>query len=130
MKKLLKPSIIPAIIWAFVLAWLMLIPSYSLPKSKLLSYDKLAHISLFSIQSFLVGWGMLTKNKQITLTHVLFILPATFVYSSALELLQQFVPGRMTDLYDFIANSVGGLLGVAVFYIFTQKKFAKLKLIL
>ncbi len=132
MKAFLKPSIIPAIIWAFILAFLMLLPSKAFPESKLFSYDKLAHIGVFMILAFLVGWGVLSiDNKKILSAKIyLSVFLITFLYSSTLEFLQYFVPGRMTDLYDFLANSLGGVLGLTVFYIFTQKKFAKLKLIL
>lgn len=132
MKKLFKPSVIPAILWASILALLMLLPSDSFPESKLFSYDKIAHIGVFFILATLVGWASIATKKRILLTkkELMIILIITLLYSSTLEFLQQLVPGRMTDLYDFIANSVGGLLGVIVFSIFTRKKFAKLKLML
>mgnify|MGYP000070701981 CR=1 FL=1 len=123
MRKILKPSVIPAILWAFTLAILMLLPSDAFPESKLFSYDKLAHFGVFFILSCLVGWGFIAARNShlLSIKDLLTIFLITFTYSSALELLQYFVPGRMTDLYDFIANSMGGLFGLVVFYIFTQR---------
>ena len=132
MKNLLKPSIVPAIIWAIFLGVLMLLPSDSFPESSLLTYDKAAHISVFLILTFLLGWASLRVKKQTSLSakQLGYVYILSFFYGTSLELLQNYVPGRSTDIYDFIANSLGGVLGLAVFYIFTQKKFAKLKLML
>ena len=133
MKKILRPSIIPAMIWAFVLGWLMLLPSESFPESKLFSYDKLAHVAVFSILSFLVCWGFLSRRSnsiRLFKKEYFSALIITISYSSVLEILQYYIPGRMADWYDFFANSLGGVLGLTVFYIFTRQKFVKLKLML
>ncbi|MBO6495144.1 MAG: VanZ family protein [Roseivirga sp.] len=122
----------PAIIWAITLAFLMLLPQDTFPQSKLLSYDKLAHLAVFLIFSLLVliGYtlkgklkGKGTKQRNLTLTICL-------VYGVILEGLQQYVPGRMADIYDLLANFTGALFGVIVFMIFIKNKLAIPKLIL
>lgn len=122
----------PARIWAVILAVLMLLPQDAFPDSKLFSYDKLAHIGVFIIFSVLVlaGYhlkGLLNANKTIYRNRSLTI---CLVYGIVLEFLQQFVPGRMSDIYDLIANFTGALLGVIVFMIFIKNKLAINKLIL
>lgn len=122
----------PAIVWAIILAVLLLIPSDSIPDSKLLSYDKLAHIGVFALLSGLIAFGAhstkrLGRNK---ISRDLWTLTISIVYGSTLEILQQFSPGRMTDLYDLIANVAGTILGVVVFSIFIKNKFVIEKLIL
>lgn len=117
-------------IWATVLAFLMLLPSASFPESSLLSYDKLAHLFVFALLAFLLcyGWTKLENNKRINS----YIMPLTtcIVFGSLLESLQTFVPGRMLDVYDFIANFTGGLVGVIIFSIFIRQKFVINKLML
>ena len=110
----------------------MLLPQEAFPNSKLFSYDKLAHLAVFFIFSVLVlaGYqlkGKLEVNKTIYRNRVLTI---CLVYGIVLEFLQQFVPGRMSDIYDLIANFTGALLGVIVFMIFIKNKLAINKLIL
>lgn len=122
----------PAIIWATVLAFLMLLPQESFPESKLLSYDKIAHLGVFFIFSVLVLLGYYLKGKlgEHTTKYRNASLTICLVYGIILESLQQFVPGRMSDIYDLIANFTGALFGVIVFMIFIKNKLAIPKLIL
>ncbi|WP_420385603.1 VanZ family protein [Roseivirga sp.] len=122
----------PAIIWAIILAVLMLLPQDAFPESKLLSYDKLAHISVFAIFSVLVlaGYTIGSKDKDNKTKHRKQALTICLVYGLLLEVLQQFVPGRMSDIYDLVANFIGALLGVIVFTFFIKNKLVIHKLIL
>ncbi len=122
----------PAIIWALILAFLMLLPQESFPESKLLSYDKLAHIGVFALFSGLLLFGALKTNflGKTKTSLIAWSLTISIVYSAGLEFLQNFSPGRSTDLYDLIANVAGAIFGVLVFYIFNKNKFAIYKLML
>jgi len=108
----------------------MLLPQESFPESKLLSYDKLAHIFVFAVLSFLLGFALYREQNGRTIKTKLIPLTICLVYSSLLEYLQSFVPGRMFDWYDFLANFTGGLVGVIIFSIFIGKKFVIDKLML
>lgn len=125
-----KLGYLPAFGWAIILAILMLLPQDNFPDSKLLSYDKLAHVGVFASLSFLILLGFLIKERKHTRKQLVITLTISIVYGSFLEYLQTYVPGRMTDLYDFIANCTGGVVGVIIFSIFTRQKFVinKLKL--
>ena len=123
---------VPAVAWGVLLAVLMLLPQESFPESKLLSYVKLAHLGVFALLSGLLLFGgfktkVLGKTKTSLLVQSLTI---SIVYSAGLEFLQQFSPGRSTDIYDLIANVAGAIFGVLVFYIFNKNKFAIYKLML
>lgn len=111
------------------LAFLMLLPQDSFPESELLSYDKLAHIGVYAILSLLLSLSIYQKERK-TRTIQTISLTICIVYSSILEILQNFVPGRMFDWYDFLANYTGGLVGVIIFSIFIRQKFVIDKLIL
>ncbi len=132
LKKLKALAYWPSRIWGAVLAVLMLLPQDAFPESKLLSYDKLAHLGVFFIFSLLVlaGYqlkGKLDGEKNKYRNRALII---CLIYGLVLEYLQQFVPGRMSDIYDLIANFTGALFGAIVFMIFIKNKLAFYKLML
>ncbi|MHA7101894.1 VanZ family protein [Roseivirga pacifica] len=118
------------LLWAITLAILLLLPQESFPESELLSYDKLAHIGVFAILEVLLLLAFFKGKGQNTIKLKILTLTINIVYGSVLELLQQFSPGRLTDWYDFFANSVGALVGVIFFSIFIENKVANHKLIL
>ena len=111
-----------SLLWALVLAFLMLLPQEAFPQSKLLSYDKLAHIGVFAILSFLVLFGFRKKTNKRPLEnkYLIRVLTICVVYGMVLESLQSLVPGRMTDVYDLIANTLGAIVGVGVFSTFIK----------
>jgi len=121
---------ISSVIWAAVIGVLMLLPQDAFPESKLLSYDKLAHVAVFAGLSFLLCLGWIRRQTKTAIKSYGIPLTICIVYGSLLEFLQRFVPGRMFDLYDFIANFTGGLVGVIIFSIFIRQKFVINKLML
>jgi len=72
--------------------------------------DKLAHFGFYAVMAF---WCALWRREtgdgtgRAVLFAVLFVAAA----GAADELHQRFVPGRTTDLLDWMADAVGGFLG-------------------
>ena len=100
----------------------MLIPSDNIPDSKLFSYDKIGHLGVFAILSFLLAYGFYKQSthsrvRNKTIAHSLTI---SIVYSTSLEFLQKFIPGRAFDLYDIVANTTGVLAGLLIFSVFRR----------
>lgn len=126
-----KYAFIPAIIWAIALGFLMLLPSDSIPKSQLLTFDKINHLIAYSLLSFLIALGYRlnslarTKRKNVLGRS----LSLSIMYGTILELLQHYVPGRALELYDLLANVAGCLFGILIFNIFQRNKFVRLKLL-
>lgn len=110
------------VVWAIALAALMLSPSDSFPESKLLSYDKLGHIGVYMIFTYLLSLAFQkqTHSEKLKIISLKLALTISIVYGAILELFQQMVPGRMTDLYDLIANAIGAVIGTIVFVTFTK----------
>lgn len=108
--------------WSIALALGMLLPSDSIPESKLLSNDKLVHLGVFLIYTLLWSFGLhgLEARKGIKIKVLILALTISIVYGAILEFLQQFVPGRMTDIYDLLANTLGAVMGTIVFITFTK----------
>jgi VanZ family protein len=107
-------------LWWFVVAWaaviflLSSIPGASMPQLPALRYDKVLHALVYSV---LGGLFFLALRQASSLTTGrLVVATALFALGYGLtdELHQVFVPGRSADLYDALADGVGGLLGATI----------------
>lgn len=106
-----------------VLAFLMLLPSDKIPDAKILSYDKLGHLGVFTILYLLLAWGFSKQNQSEVANNKskYFALTISIVYSTSLEFLQKLIPGRSFDWYDIIANSSGIFAGLIIFSFLNKK---------
>jgi VanZ family protein len=100
----------------------MLLPSDSFPDAQVLSYDKIGHLGVFLILTFLISWSFdrQKRHSRHKIYSLKYALTISIVYGSVLELLQQLIPGRMTDVYDFVANTIGAIVGTIVFITFNK----------
>ena len=101
-----------------VIISLVPIPNLSLPEFKLLELDKLIHLSIYFIMSIM--WMRLQSfsDKFFPWKNLLIV----FFIASSTEFLQGALPvGRYSDWADFIANSVGILLGITTYSLFFSK---------
>ncbi|MFT6971209.1 MAG: VanZ family protein [Roseivirga sp.] len=105
-----------------MLAVLMLTPQEAFPKSELLGYDKIAHLGVFAIFSITLMIGYSTRHKLSQLAKLvkIKIVSGSIAYGLILESLQHFVPGRMVDIYDLLANTFGAIVGVILFSTFNK----------
>ncbi len=101
----------------------MLLPTDNLPGSKLLSYDKLAHLGVFALLYLFLVWGLSKQNQYQGIRNKSnnLALTISIVYSTALEFLQILIPGRSFDWYDIIANSSGIFTGLIIFSFLNKK---------
>lgn len=82
--------------------------------------DKLGH--LFAYCALTVNAGLLfSKNKWWT------VALSAFFLSAFMEYLQGFVPGRMVDWKDLMANATGILIGLIALVLFKEKILELLK---
>jgi VanZ family protein len=101
-----------------VIISLVPIPNLSLPEFKLLELDKLIHLSMYFVMSIL--WMRLQSfnNSYFPWRNLLIV----FLIASLTEFLQGVLPvGRYSDWADFIANSVGILLGIIAYSLYISK---------
>lgn len=114
---------LPLITWAIVIAYLIGMPGSELPDLnfwKVLPFDKAAHAFVFIVFTFLFAvaakkqynFRALRKNgAKIALLSGIF-------YGIILEVLQQFIfKNRYFDTMDILANSIGSLIGIVIFYL-------------
>ncbi len=117
------------ILWGLLIVLLTVLPGSAFPKlptfMDLFQPDKLVHIFIFGIFFFLQGRGFLLQQQFTSLQkHALLI---TFIIGltlgAATEIVQEYiVPMRDGNIYDFIADAAGCLLGWVVLYLFHRRK--------
>lgn len=118
------------IIWALIILALCGMPGRDIPHIsflEILAFDKWVHAGIFFVLSVLMirglslQFGDWAKNRV-----VIFTLIFAVAYGGSLELMQQAVfEERSADLYDFIANTFGAVLGVVLY----RKLASRIKLL-
>lgn len=104
-------------LWALLILVLCGIPGKDIPHIsflELLSFDKFVHagiffvLILFTIRGFLLQTTFAFLNKTAKITSLIFCV----VYGGLLEVMQgTLFEERSADVYDFIANSFGCMIG-------------------
>jgi VanZ family protein len=121
------------LLWALVIMILCGIPGRDIPHVsflELISFDKFVHASIFFLLAILFIRGFskqhsfsLLQRKPSTLACIICI-----AYGGILELLQQAVfEERSADIYDFIANSFGVVMGVLLYNRIDKKILSRFK---
>ncbi|MFN9595448.1 MAG: VanZ family protein [Bacteroidota bacterium] len=109
------------VIWAILIWAFSSIPNTELPNFsfwRILSGDKLIHIFLYGVLSFLLVGSSLKQHmyRRIRYNASPFTLIATSVYGVLIELYQEFVlTDRYGDWADALANFAGAFLGLILF---------------
>ena len=107
--------------WAATILFLSSIPSHELPDFsfwKLLTFDKIAHVTLYGMFSFHIMKSCIRQyaNWVIRYNAKLIAIVTAVAYGAMIELLQEFViEDRYGDWFDLLANVVGAWLGTVAF---------------
>ena len=135
MKRLSK-NFYPGLFCASIIMVLMGLPGKYFPTVVCfwdwLGPDKIAHLLLFATFAFASLWGYRHLFFNVNYPHRkrLFIIISliSILYGGLTELLQKHLfINRYCNLYDFIADTIGCLLGIFLFHFLVQKKIKKLK---
>ena len=78
--------------------------------------DKLFHLVVFGILGFLVMGSLPASPDGYRLRQLWQVALVVMLYGVSDEFHQYFVPGRSVDVYDVLADTVGGLLGAWTMY--------------
>lgn len=117
---MLLKSYYPASAWAIIILVLTLIPGKAIPEVNIIGIDKVVHFIIFGIQMFLTLLPQRHSGPISNRTMVLSVV-GCISFGIMIELLQHFVPGRSTSIYDVIANTIGVALGYLLFLVFRKK---------
>jgi VanZ family protein len=97
--------------WALLIFVLSSIPGAAFPPSKLFSYDKLAHATVYGVLGAFCFLALPRTWSKRASVLVLISGAMTTMYGFTDEFHQLFVPGRSADLRDVLADGVGGFVG-------------------
>jgi len=117
-----------ALIWAAFILLLCGIPGEDLPNVDFWEInieDKLAHVFVFAILGILLVFGAWRfDNNKVNIRLVLVLISLGIMYGAITELLQGWLfPTRFMSLSDFIADSLGAILGtVFAFFFYRNRK--------
>lgn len=124
--------LIPAILWTVIVLLLTGLPGNVMPEVPrfldLFQPDKLVHIFIFGLWVVLAAYGTteLKIRKGLLKNASLFSAVLGMIFGGITEILQySVIPQRSGNIYDFIADAVGCLLGYIFFTRFWQKKRSK-----
>jgi VanZ family protein len=103
-----------AFIWLSICTYLLTMPGSKIPKESWLDkigIDKVVHIVMFSILTFLWCGAVIKKTKNVFLIIAGFCL----AYGIAMEFVQRdLVANRGFDVWDIVADAAGCILGYYV----------------
>ncbi len=100
----------PAVGWAVVLFVLSALPQFGRAPSFPFS-DKVAHLVLYSVLGAALAWGWSRSPRYVP--HVLLLVVGA-LYGVSDEWHQMYVPGRVPDVADWLADVMGLVVGYAV----------------
>jgi VanZ family protein len=115
------------LILAFLIVLLSLVPSSSMPSSRIFNIpylDKLVHLSMYAAIGFVALMECRCRQKC-ALPHMILVL-LLFTMSAIIEVLQATVVAtRAAEWYDLLANFSGLTGGYIVFRIFRNLRFLR-----
>lgn len=127
LEKITKNSY-PGILCGIAILILTGFPGSVFPRVKpIVGLDKVAHFLMYACFAFACIWGyrkqFVTNGIAYKKRALLLTLAISITYGGLTELMQEyFVPMRTGDWIDFLADSIGTLLGLLVFYLFYRHK--------
>ena len=86
--------------------------------------DKIEHMSAYFGLTVLISLTLhfQDRNKNISKYALVITLILVLTYGAVDEIHQIFVPGRDADIFDWLADALGGLIGIFVIFIFIKNK--------
>ena len=115
------------LLWLAIICYALFIPAKDLPIKPFLNiphFDKMVHFTLFFVLCLL----LLRPFKRINLGYYVLAPLISIALSALLEFSQHsFSKTRSSDIYDFLANTIGIIASVVFFYLFVSgRKWEKL----
>ena len=107
--------LLAALSWIGLIFYLSSQPSIETP-TLFPGQDKLFHLIAFGILGFLAMGARQASQQGYSNRQVWQVVFAVMLYGILDECHQYFVPGRNADVYDVLADAIGGLLGAWAMY--------------
>jgi VanZ family protein len=104
----------PAVLWAIAIFCASSIPSNAMPRSIILSQDKLIHMGVYAVLGFVLYRGIRRGTTWMWDTAGWVTFGIGVLYGASDEFHQHFVPGRSMDIYDLLADAIGIVCAIGV----------------
>lgn len=106
-----------ALLWAAFILLLCGLPGDEFPKIDFWDIDiedKIAHAGVFFVLGYLMVCGFFRRKAKPTPKNIILLfMVIAAVYGALTEIFQEFFfPTRFGDFFDFVADSLGGILGI------------------
>ncbi|MBS1271599.1 MAG: hypothetical protein MAGBODY4_00731 [Candidatus Marinimicrobia bacterium] len=105
------------------------IPGNTLSETGLFHHDKLLHLLEYGVLGVLCGWVVIQPGDLTAANWVEYALAIGigWLFAVSDEIHQYFVPGRMMELNDFIADAAGIILGVLLYRFILAKYLRRIE---
>ena len=102
---------LPAILYAAGIIAVSSISNLKISRVNIIAFDKIIHFMEYAIFAFLIFRSIYNVSPRITLKQTLLI-SALFLSFFALtdEIVQHFIPGRQSELWDLLADISGSII--------------------
>jgi VanZ family protein len=106
------------VLYVLIITYLSLTPiEHKIPEN-IWDWDKASHFTAYLLLA------MFVKKVHIKFSYLTCVITC-FSYSFAIECIQYFIPNRQFELLDMLANLLGAVLGVIIYYLIREKCFNK-----
>jgi len=116
---------LPAILWAGTIFFLSAQSSLPPIAPTVPNFDKVEHSGAYGLLGILVIDAVRRSSKLTLPKTVLVAILITSAYGASDEFHQRFVPNRSCDVWDWTADTIGGILGVAVYAAYESRRSQK-----
>lgn len=107
---------LPAILWAVLIFLASSIPSGSLPPVVFHIQDLILHFAVYLIFGVLLAHAAdMPTPREVSLRRFMVTLGLGMLYAVSDEFHQTYVPGRYAEVSDFVADSLGIVVGMALY---------------
>ena len=106
------------VFYVLIITYFSLTPiEHKIPEN-IWDWDKASHFTAYLLLAIFV------KKVHIRFSYLTCVITC-FSYSFAIECIQYFIPNRQFELLDMLANLLGMVLGVILYYLIIEKCFGK-----
>ena len=96
--------------------------SIKIPDMEFRMMDKAVHFIVFGILGFLMIRGFYLQPLLAKTNPIIAVIVIGALFSASDEWHQTFVPGRMGDIWDWVADTLGIIFFVLIFWLIRKKK--------
>lgn len=104
----------PPFIWAGAILVLSFLPGEKLPQVPVAHLDKIIHFLVYFILSLLVIRLFQYEGRFSRPVEASFTLILAGGYGTLIELMQHFIPGRDSSIFDALINILGAVIGIII----------------